>query len=82
MSLLFVVMFLGDFNAKCNKWWNGGNDGDCGLELDSLTTLSGYSQLVRDPTNFEPNRSPSCIDLIFASHPNLVSECSVHPSFF
>ena len=52
----------------------------CGLELFNLSTLLGYSQLINEPTNFEPSKLPSCIDLLFTSQPNLISESGVHPS--
>ena len=39
-----------------------------------MTSLLGLSQLIKDPTNFEPNKNPSCIDLIFTDQPNLVLE--------
>ena len=42
--------------------------------------LLGYSQIINEPTNIEPNKSPSCIDLILTSQPNLVVESGVHPS--
>ena len=45
-----------------------------------MSTLLGYFQIINDPTNFEPNKSPSCIDHIFTSQPNLVFESGVHPS--
>ena len=65
-----------------NKWWIGDLNDYCGLQLDTLCTLSGFSQLVKEPTNLEPNKRPSCIDLIFSSHPNLVSDSGVHPSLY
>ena len=34
------------------------------------------------PTNFEPNKTPSCIDLIFTSQPNLVFESGIHPTLY
>ena len=71
---------LGDINAKCTNWWANGVNNLCGLEFYTLSSLLGYSQLINEPTNFEPNMSPSCIDLLFASQPNLVVESSVHPS--
>ena len=71
---------LGDINAKCTNWWANGVNNLCGLELYTLSSLLGYSQLINEPTNFEPNKSPSCIDLLFASQPNLVVESGVHPS--
>ena len=36
---------------------------------------------MSQPT-IEPNKSPSCIDLIFASQPNLIFECGIHPSLY
>ena len=72
-------VLIGDFNAKCTNWWPEGEDNYCGTELHSLSNILGYSQLINEPTNFEPNKSPSCIDLIFSSQPNLI-ETGVHPS--
>ena len=65
---------LGDFNAKCTNWWPKGVDNVCGLELFNSSTLQGYSQVISEPTNFQPNSSPSCIDLIFTDQPNLIIE--------
>ena len=56
---------LGDFNAKNKKWWSTGINNTCGLLLDDLSVSLGLSQLISESTNFEPNKSPSCIDLIF-----------------
>ena len=78
----FCSIVLGDFNAKCNKWWFGDTNDHCGLELDSLSSLSGFSQLIKEPTNFEPNKRQTCIDLIFTSQPNLVSDSGVHTSLY
>ena len=44
------------------------------------STLLGYSQVINEPTNFQPNSSPSCIDLIFTNQPNLILESGVHPT--
>ena len=52
------------------------------MELYNITTLLGFSQLINEPTNFEPNKSPSCIDLIFASQPDLVFESGIDPSLY
>ena len=70
----------GDLNAKCSNWWKDGTTNRCGLELHNLSTLLGYSQLINEPTNFEPNRLPSCIDLFFANQPNLVLESGIATS--
>ena len=71
---------LGDFNAKCTNWWPNGINNQCGLLLDDLSTSSNYSQLINEPTNFEPHKNPSCIDLIFTTQPNLVLDSGVLPS--
>ena len=47
-----------------------------------MFSLSGFTQLITKPTNFEPNKRETCIDLIFSSQPNLISESGVHPSLF
>ena len=73
---------IGDLNSKCTNWWKGGIDNLCGLELYNIITLLGFSQLINEPTNFEPNKSPSCIDLIFASQPDLVFESGIDPSLY
>ena len=73
---------IGDLNAKCTNWWNEGTDNLCDSELYNMTTLLGFSQLINTSTNFEPNKTPSCIDLVFASQPNLVFESGIHPSLY
>ena len=71
---------LGDFNAKSAKWWEYGETNACGLLLDDISTTYNYTQLIREPTNFDPTKAPSCIDLIFTTQPNIVMESGVIPS--
>ena len=61
----------GDFNAKCSKWCTSDKEI---LELDSITTTAGYSQMINKPTHFI-NESSSCIDLIFSSNTSFVKNC-------
>ena len=35
-----------------------------GREIENLLSSLGLSQLMSKPTNFEPNKNSSCIDLI------------------
>ena len=72
----------GDLNAKYTNWWKEGTNNLGGLELYNMTTLLGSSQLINMPTNFDPNKTPSCIDLIFMSQPNLVFESGIHPTLY
>ena len=78
----FCSIVLGDFNAKSHNWWHENIDDYYGHQLDSLSTMSGLTQLINEPTNLEPNKHPSCIDLIFTSQPNLVTDSGVHPSLY
>ena len=42
-----------------------------GTRIDGIITQFGLEQMIDNPTNILGER-PSCIDLIFASQPNLV----------
>ena len=66
-------------NAHSLSWWPNG-DTNAGLALDNLLTALDMSQLISEPTNFEDNKSPSCIDLIICDQPNVVMESGVCPS--
>ena len=78
----YCSIIVGDLNAKCTNWWTRGTNNLCGLELYNLSTLLGYAQLINESTNFEPNKSPTCIDIIFTNQPNLVFESGVQPSLY
>ena len=82
LEMPFISLVVGDFNAKSTNWWPGGTNNFCGLELFSLNNLLGYTQLINEPTNLEPNKSPSCIDLLFVNQPNLIFESGVHSSLY
>ena len=45
-----------------------------GLELNSITTAAGYSQMINKRTHIV-NESSSCIDLIFSSNTSFVKNC-------
>ena len=51
------------------------------MDLNELTSHYNLHQLINTPTHILPN-SESCIDLIFTSQPNLISESGVHASLF
>ena len=40
--------------------------------IENLLSSLGLSQLISEPTKFEPTKNPSCIDLIITDQPNLV----------
>ena len=41
-----------------------------GTEIEELITKLGLSK----PTNFEPHKNPSCIDLVVTDQPNIVPD--------
>ena len=44
-----------------------------------LTSL-GLSQAISEPTNFEPDKKPSCIDIIVTDQPNIVLDSGTRVS--
>ena len=68
----FGSFLTGDFNAHSLLWWSDGDTNPEGLEIENLITSLGLSQIISKPTNFEPNKNPSCIDIIITDQPNLV----------
>ena len=55
---------LGVFNARSNSWWVHDNINNEGTQIQSISSLYGFSQLILEPTHILQNSS-SCIDLIF-----------------
>ena len=51
-----------------------------GREIENLINSLNLSQLISDPTNFEPNKNPSCIDLVITDQPNQVLDCGTRAS--
>ena len=39
-------IFIVDFNAKYSKWCTADKDNTAGPELDSITTITGYNQMI------------------------------------
>ena len=51
-----------------------------GIEIENLFTSLGLSQIISEPTNFEPNKNPSCIDLIATDQHNIILDCGTRVS--
>ena len=60
----FAMFFAGDFNGKSQLWWPDGEETPEGREIEDMLTSLGLSQVISEPTNFEPGKKPSCIDII------------------
>ena len=75
---VFIIL-LGDFNAKSKGWWVHGIANKGGTQIESISSLYGFSQLISEPTHIRQNSS-TCIGLIFTGQPNLVIDSRVKPS--
>ena len=76
----YSMFFAGDFNGHTQFWWPEGDTTPEGREIEELTSMLGLDQLISEPTNFEPNKNPSCIDLVFTDQPNIVLESGTRSS--
>ena len=76
----FAIFFAGDFNAHSQFWWPDGDTTPEGTEIEELFTKLALSQLISEPTNFEPHKNPSCIDLVVTDQPNIVLDCGTRSS--
>ena len=76
----YACFFTGDFYGHSEFWWPGGDTKAEGREIENLICSLGLSQLICKPTNFEPNKNPSCIDLVMTDQPNLVLDSGTRAS--
>ena len=74
-------VIVGDFNAKCSKWYPLDKNNAAGETLQTYTTTVGYSQLIDQPTDCV-NGSSTCIDSIFTSNTNLVTDFGVDSTLY
>ena len=76
----FATFFTGDLNGHSQFWWPDGDTTPEGREIENVLSSLGLSQLISEPTNFEPNKNPSCIDLVITDQPNLVLDSGTRAS--
>ena len=74
-----ISIITGDFNGKCSKWYSFDTSDNIGKELDTITSTSGYTQIIDKPTYFT-NHSSSCIYLIFTSNPSIIVDSDIEKS--
>ena len=72
----YLIVILGDFNAKSSNWCSNDVTTQEGFQIDALTSYYNLQQIISEPTHILPH-SNSCIDLIFTSQPNLVRNSGV-----
>ena len=77
----FLMVALGDLNTKSNSWYRNDSTDTEGSTIDILAPIFGFHQIIKEATHIL-NNSSSCIDLIFTSQPNSVTESGVHSSLY
>ena len=75
-----MTFFTGDFNAQSHLWYPGGVSTPEGNDIEDLISSLGLYQMIKEPTNFVPNKNPTCIDLIITDQPNLILNSGTRPS--
>ena len=73
----FLLVVLGDFNAKLSQWHDKDTNTPEGISVEGITSQFGLHQIINEPTHILENSS-SCIELIFTSQPNLSAESGTH----
>ena len=73
---LFLLMIL----MHTQFWWPDGDTNPEGMEIENLFISLGLSQIISEPTNLEPNKNPSFVDLIGTDQPNLILDCGTRAS--
>ena len=73
------TILLGDFNARSKSWWVHNIPNNEGTQIESISSLYGFSQLILEPTHIFQNSS-SCIYLIFTDQINYVINSGIKPS--
>ena len=76
----FATFYTGDFNGHSQFWWADGDTTPEGKKLEESFSNLNLSQVISEPTNFTPNKNPSCIDLLITDQPNLILDSGTRPS--
>ena len=75
----FLIVAIGDFNAKSSNWYTGDTTTFGGSKIEAITSQFGLQQIINELTHIQ-GKSESCIDLIFSSQPNSVMSSGIHSS--
>ena len=68
-----------DFNVRSKSWWVHDTTNNDGVQIESISSLHGLSQLISEPTHILQNLS-SCFDSNFTDQHNLVINSGIKPS--
>ena len=62
------------------KKWPDGDETPEGREIEVMLSSLGLSQVIAEPTNFDPGSKPSCIDHIVTDQPNIILDSGTRSS--
>ena len=69
------------FAGDSQLWLPYGEETHEGREIEGMLTSLGLSQVISEPTNFEPGeKNPSCIDIIVTDQPDIVLDSGTRAS--
>ena len=68
----FLIVFIENLNAKSKNWSSRDKSSH-----DLVIAQFGLQQIIKEPTHIS-NTSLSCVNLIFTSQPNLITDSGVH----
>ena len=75
----FLIVIIGDFNARSSKWWMDDKTTQQGLKIGHFLSQFSVSQVINKPTHIFQNFN-SCIDLLLTNQQNLINNLGIHPS--
>ena len=73
----FLVRLPHNFNAKSSNWCENDITTTEGKAIENIPSQFGLHQMINKPTHILESSS-SCIDLIFTSQQNVITESGVH----
>ena len=74
-----LTILLGEFNDRSKIWWVHDITNNEDTQIESISLLYGFSQLISEQTYILQNAS-SCLDLVFTDQTNLVINSGVKSS--
>ena len=77
----FLIVLMGDLNIKTKNWYSPDKSSYEGNEIENITAQFRLQQIIKKSTHIL-NTSSSCIDLIFTSQTNLITDSGVHSSLY
>ncbi len=76
-----IIVLSGDFNSKSPLFWDEETIETAeGKKLSDFMMVNGLEQLINEPTHFQTDCLPHCVDLILTNNPSAFVNSEVIPS--